>query len=71
MKKQGYLLLVLLMLSLIHILSTYDYKRIIKANDRATLLNLMVGLNAYTPVSYTHLDVYKRQVLGHMLGLEK
>ena len=28
--------------------STYDYKRIIKANDRATLLNLMVGLNAYT-----------------------
>ena len=30
------------------VLSTYDYKRIIKANDRATLLNLMVGLNAYT-----------------------
>ncbi len=29
-------------------LSTYDYERIIKANDRATLLNLMVGLNAYT-----------------------
>lgn len=30
------------------VLSTYDYKRIIKANDRATLLNLMVGLNGYT-----------------------
>lgn len=30
------------------VLSTYDYKRIIKANDRATMLNLMVGLNAYT-----------------------
>ena len=28
--------------------STYDYKRIIKANDRATLLNLMRGLDAYT-----------------------
>ena len=28
--------------------STYDYKQIIHANDRATLLNLMVGLNAYT-----------------------
>ena len=28
--------------------STYDYKRLIKANDRATLLNLMIGLNAYT-----------------------
>ena len=28
--------------------STYDYKRIIKASDRATLLNLMVGLNAFT-----------------------
>ena len=30
------------------VLSTYEYKRIIKANDRATLLNLMIGLNAYT-----------------------
>lgn len=30
------------------VLSTYEYKRIIKANDRATQLNLMVGLNAYT-----------------------
>lgn len=29
-------------------LSTYDYVRLIKANDRATMLNLMVGLNAYT-----------------------
>ena len=28
--------------------STYDYKRIINANDRATMLNLMVGLNGYT-----------------------
>lgn len=30
------------------VLSTYAYKRIIKANDRATMLNLMVGLNGYT-----------------------
>lgn len=30
------------------VLSTYDYKQIIKADDRATLLNLMVGLNGYT-----------------------
>lgn len=30
------------------VLSTYDFKRKIKANDRATLLNLMVGLNGYT-----------------------
>lgn len=30
------------------VLSTYDYKRLIKANDRATVLNLMVGLNGYT-----------------------
>lgn len=30
------------------ILSTYDYKRTIKACDRATMLNLMVGLGAYT-----------------------
>ena len=28
--------------------STYEYKRLIKANDRATLLNMMVGINAYT-----------------------
>lgn len=33
------------------VLSTYDYKRLIKANDRATLLNLMVGLNGYTMCS--------------------
>lgn len=29
-------------------ISTYEYKKIIKANDRATQLNLMVGLNGYT-----------------------
>lgn len=28
--------------------STFDYKRIIKANDRATILNLMIGLHGYT-----------------------
>ncbi len=30
------------------VLSTYDYRQIIKADDRATFLNLMVGLNGYT-----------------------
>jgi DNA-binding transcriptional LysR family regulator len=30
------------------ILSTSDYQRTIKANDRATMLNLMIGLNGYT-----------------------
>lgn len=30
------------------VLSTYHYKQLIKANDRATLLNLMVGLHGYT-----------------------
>lgn len=30
------------------VLSTYEYKQLIKANDRATILNLMVGLNGYT-----------------------
>ena len=30
------------------ILSTNEYPRIIKANDRATMLNLMIGLNGYT-----------------------
>ncbi len=28
--------------------STYEYKRLIKIDDRATVLNLMVGLNGYT-----------------------
>ncbi|SET30920.1 LysR family transcriptional regulator [[Clostridium] polysaccharolyticum] len=28
--------------------STYEYKKVIKANDRATMLNLMIGLNGYT-----------------------
>ena len=30
------------------ILSTSEYNRTIKANDRATMLNLMIGLNGYT-----------------------
>ncbi len=30
------------------VMSTYQYKRLIRANDRATLLNLMVGLNGFT-----------------------
>lgn len=30
------------------VLSNYEYKRLVRANDRATLLNLMVGINGYT-----------------------
>lgn len=30
------------------VLSTYDYRRMVRANDRATMLNLMVGINGYT-----------------------
>ena len=30
------------------VLSTYEYDRMIKVNDRGTMLNLMVGLNGYT-----------------------
>ena len=30
------------------ILSTNEYSQVIKANDRATMLNMMVGLNGYT-----------------------
>lgn len=30
------------------VLSTYEYKQLIKVNDRATILNLMVGLNGFT-----------------------
>ena len=30
------------------IFSTNEYPRTIKANDRATMLNLMIGLNGYT-----------------------
>jgi DNA-binding transcriptional LysR family regulator len=30
------------------VMSTYDYKKMLKADDRATFLNFMVGLNAYT-----------------------
>lgn len=33
------------------VLSTYEYKQLIRANDRATMLNLMVGLNGYTMCS--------------------
>ena len=30
------------------VLSTYSYKQLIRVSDRATMLNLMVGLNGYT-----------------------
>lgn len=30
------------------VFSTHDYKKVIKANDRATMLNLMKGVNGYT-----------------------
>ncbi len=30
------------------VLSTYNYKRVVRANDRATLLNLMVGIRGFT-----------------------
>lgn len=30
------------------VLSTYEYKRQIRVNDRATILNLMKGINGYT-----------------------
>lgn len=30
------------------VLSTLEYRQMIKANDRATMLNLMVGMNGYT-----------------------
>ncbi|MBU5460195.1 LysR family transcriptional regulator [Anaerostipes sp. MSJ-23] len=30
------------------VFSTYEYKQIIKVNDRATMLNLMIGLHGYT-----------------------
>ncbi len=30
------------------VMSTYEYKRLIRVNDRATILNMMVGLNGYT-----------------------
>lgn len=30
------------------VLSTYEYRQVVRANDRATMLNLMVGINGYT-----------------------
>ena len=30
------------------VLSTYEYKRLIRDSDRATILNMMIGLNGYT-----------------------
>lgn len=30
------------------VISTYEYKRLIRVSDRATILNMMIGLNGYT-----------------------
>ena len=39
------------------ILSTNEYTRTIKANDRATMLNLMIGLNGYTLCSLSLIHI--------------
>lgn len=43
--------------------STYDYKRLIKANDRATLLNFMIGAERVHAVLGNYLRGAKRQRL--------
>ncbi len=61
------------------VLSTYQYKQIIKADDRATFLNLMKGLNGYTLCSgiiceelngdeykAVPLDVDERMTIGYI-----
>lgn len=61
------------------VLSTYSYKKIIKVNDRATALNLMVGMNAYTlcsgiiceelngsDYSAVPLDSYEKMTIGYV-----
>lgn len=63
------------------VLSTYEYKRLIKANDRATMLNLMVGLNGYTLCSgiiceelngtdyvAVRLDSEEKMTIGYLAG---
>ena len=35
--------------------STLYSRKNIRVRDRATLVNLLIGLNGYTAVSYTHL----------------
>lgn len=62
------------------VLSTYEYKRLIKVNDRATMLNLMVGLNGYTMCSgiiceelngseycAVKLDVKEEMTIGYLM----
>ena len=58
------------------VLSTYNYKRLIKADDRATLLNLMVGLNAYgiiceelngSDYCAVKLDSDERMTIGYLI----
>lgn len=61
------------------VLSTYEYKQLIKVNDRATMLNLMVGLNGYTMCSgilceelngpeycAVKLDVQEKMTIGYL-----
>ncbi len=50
------------------VLSIYDYKQIIKVDDRATMLNLMVGLNGYTLCSglICRLDTKEKMNIGYI-----
>lgn len=61
------------------VLSTYDYKRVVRTSDRATMLNLMVGINGYTLCSgiicedlngteycAVKLDVQEKMTIGYI-----
>ena len=38
-----------------------------KTHDTVRVVNDQIGTPTYTSVSYTHLDVYKRQAYGRMM----
>ena len=50
------------------IFSAVERKKNIRVRDRATLFNLLIGLNGYTAVSYTHLICLRiRNIKSHWL----
>ena len=42
-----------------------------KRKNMLIIACIMLFAILFTPVSYTHLDVYKRQGVGHILALEQ
>ena len=46
----------------------HDYEQVVFCNHKSSGLRAIIVIHDTTPVSYTHLDVYKRQKWIHLFS---